>query len=168
VVLILAGFAVAAIVLTAAAWWLSRKLDQPSADSRLDGTDQVDRWLIQHYGLMTSGECIEVRDAVYEGRAVGHPALRTAARGLALEVLGGRQRDRVPGLYVVGGLHVFAGAATAVTSTVHGGARSTVGLVGGIGWLLAGLSWMWRARPPRRRAESAAVRNDGSLGAVKR
>jgi hypothetical protein len=167
-VLILVVFVAVVVVVTAAAWGLSRKLNRPSDDSGLGGTDQVDRWLFQQYGLMSVGECSEVRDAVSQGRAVGDPALRSAAHGLALEMLSGRLRDRNPGTYLLVAVSVLIGASAVATSLVHGGKGSTVGLIGGIGWMLTGLAGIWRSRPPRRKVERALQLNGSDLGAVKR
>jgi hypothetical protein len=163
-VLALVIFLAIAVVLTIAAWWLGRKLNRPSADPELSGSDHVDRWLIRHHGLMSVGDCLRVRDAVYQGRALGDPVLKEAAHGLAAEVLSGRLRDRNPGMLLPAAVNVVVGALTIGISLAYGGDRSTLGAMGGTGWLLAGLVWVWRSRPPRRMVKRAALLNEADVG----
>jgi hypothetical protein len=96
-----AVFLAATAMLTIATWWLRKKLRWPSAEPR---DDRVDRWLIEHYRLMSLDDCHQVRNAVRKGCAVGDLALREAARGLAVELLSGRLRDRNPAALPVAGL----------------------------------------------------------------
>jgi hypothetical protein len=156
-----AVFLAVTAVLTIAAWRFRSRLKWPLAEPR---DDRVDRWLIQHYRLANSRDRDELRDAVREGRAVGDPALREAAHGLAAELLSGRLRDPNPGGLVIAGLSGLGGALYLGTGLIHGGRGGAFSVFAGTMWLLAACGWVWGwSRLPRRRVEQALQLNKSDM-----
>jgi hypothetical protein len=158
-----AAFLAITAVLFIAAWRFRGKLRWPSTEPR---DDRLDRWLVQHYRLTSPGERIDVYDAVRHGRAVGDPALRGAARGLAAALLSGRLRDPKPAALLLTGLYVLVGALYLVTILIRGGGREVgLGITVGATWLLGACAWRWRSlRLPRRTLERALELNQGDMG----
>jgi len=72
-----------------AGWWLTRRPRPAGTSDR--GHGEIDRWLAARFGLGWRDRS-QVLDSVLAGRAVSSPALETAARGLAAEVMAGRFR----------------------------------------------------------------------------
>src|SRR5947209_15543481 len=136
------------VVLTIGAWRFRGKPRRPLAEPR---TDRVDRWLIQQYGLASLRDCWDVRDAVRGGRAVGDPALREAAHGLAAELLSGRLRDANPIALVMAGLFALAGTLYLGTGLTRGGGEATLYIFAGAMSLLAACAWVWRSARFSRR-----------------
>jgi hypothetical protein len=148
-------------LLTITAWRFSRKSRRLLAEPRID---RVDRWLIEHYQLTSLRDCSDVRDAVREGRAVGDPALKQAAHGLAAELLSGRLRDPDPAALALAGLNVLGGVLYLATALAHGGRRSLLAIFLAATWLVAACAWFWGSRRlPRHKAEQALRLNKSDM-----
>ena len=154
---VLALFLVVTSVLTLVAWRFGRKSRRASTGPRVT---EVDSWLIEHYQLPSLGACLDVQEAVRDGRAVADPALRPAAHGLAAELLSGRLRDPHPATRVFAGVYGLVGVLFLGTGLAHGGRGSSFDIWMGTGWVLSASIWVWgSAKLPRRKIERALQLN---------
>jgi hypothetical protein len=109
---------------------------------------------VENYSPLTLAECFDVEEAVTTGQRVPDPALRPAARGLALHLLNGRLRYRNTGSLAAAALLTISGAMAVAT-----GSGVFLKIIAGAGCLiLVALSLRAYVKGPSRALVQQALR----------